>query len=354
MKRIFENKSNGVFREIVFIIASVFGLLSFFVFNISQKAYLYADILIHKFKTNCGCAEMTQLFTMHPFIFGAVAASVALIIAFVSFFVYKLIKLIVQTRKFSKQYLIHVKHKHSLKLRQIISNLNFDKKRIVEVRDSRPVVFCFGLLRPKVCISNGLVKILSKDELTAVLLHEHSHMIANEPLKLFIIKLFYSVFFFLPGIKTYVNKYVTFSELAADELATNNFTDRSKLAKAIFKISAEEEKHLLRSELALSFFTSTIAERVNKLSDSNYVPKFRMLGKEFLLRLCSVVFMVLFTFIFLSDSTKALAMHNNGGCDLSSKQSQNIETSCNLNNDQQICSEDFSSHQHVDGCNIIN
>ena len=328
MKRIFANKSNRVFREIAFIITAVFGILSFFIFNIFQKAYLYVDILIHKFKTNCGCAEMAQLFVMHPFIFGALVVLVIFIIAFVSFFVYKLMKLIFQTGKFSKQYLVHKKHKHSSKLKQIISDLNLDKNKIVEVRDSKPIVFCFGLFNPKVCISNGLVKILNKDELEAVLLHEHSHMIANEPLKLFVIKLFYSVFFFLPGIKTYVNKYITFSELAADELATNNFTDRSKLARAIFKISKEEEKHLFRSELALSFFTSTIAERVNKLFDSNYAPKFRMLGKEFFLRLFFAVFVVLFTVIFLSGSTKALTMHNNGGCDLNSDSDQNIEVSC--------------------------
>ena len=354
MKRIFADKLSKAFGEIILIITAVSGLLFFLVFKISHKAYLYADILIHRFKTDCECTQMTQLFTMHPFIFGALGASVIFIVAFISFFIYKLIKLIFQTRKFSRQYLVHVKHKYSSKLKQIISDLNLDKNKIVEVRDSKPIVFCFGLFNPKVCISNGLIKILSSGELEAVLLHENSHMIAKEPLKLFIIKLFYSIFFFLPGIKTYVNKYVTFSELAADELATNNFADGSKLAGAIFKISQQEEKHLLRSELALSFFTSTIAERVNKLSDNNYVPKFQVWGKEFLLRLCSVAFIILFTFVFLSDSTKALTMHNNGGCSIGAEQNQNIETTCNLNNNQQICSEELSSHPHMNGCNMVN
>ena len=354
MPRIFADKSNRAFGEIILIITAVSSLLFFLVFEIFQKAYLYIDILIHKIQTDCGCAQMTQLFTMHPFIFGAIAASVIFIFAFVSFSIYKLIKLIVQTGKFSRRYLVHVKRKHSAKLKQTLADLNFNKNRIVEVRDLKPVVFCFGLFNPKVCISNGLIKILSRDELEAVLLHENSHMIAKEPIKLFVIKLFYSIFFFLPGIKTYVNKYITFSELAADELATNNFSDRLKLARAIFKISQEEEKYLLRSELALSFFTSTIAERVNKLSDNNYVPKFRIWGKEFLLRLCSAVFIVLFAFIFLSNSTKALVMHNNGGCNLGSEQSQDVGIACNLNDDQQICREDNSSHQHMNGCNMIN
>lgn len=203
------------------------------------------------------------------------------------------------------------------------------------------------------CVSNSLVKILSKDELKAVLLHEHSHMIAKEPMKLFIIKFFYNVFFFLPGIKTYVNKYITFSELAADERATNNFADRAKLAGAIFKISQEEERYLLRSELALSFFTSTIAERVNKLSDDNYVPNFRILDKEFLFRLCSVIFIMLFVVMFLSDSAKALVMHNNGSCASNFDQSQVMAT-CNLDDGQQICNKEVDFQKHNGSCNIMN
>ena len=261
----FLDKSNGVFRHIITLIVAVFGVLLFLFFKIYQKAYLYTSILIHKIETACGCTQMTQLFSMHPFIFGAIVVLSVLIIAFIVYAIFKLVKLVLQTRKFSDQYLANAKSKHSAKLRQIIFDLGLEKNSIIEIEDSRPVVFCFGLWKTMVCISSGLINLLEKDELKAVLLHEDSHLVAKEPLRLFIIKFFFSIFFFLPGIKTYLNKYITYSELAADERATNNFTDKSKLTKAIFKITQEEERNMLRSGLALSFFTSTIDERVNKL-----------------------------------------------------------------------------------------
>ncbi len=340
MQKNFAEKSKGLFRQIMLMIAGVSGLLLFLFFKIYQKIYLYAGILIHKITTACDCTQMSQLFSMHPFIFGSLVALSILIISFISRAVYKLIKLIIQTRKFSTQYLIRVKLQHSAKLRQVIADLHLDKNRIMEVRDAKPIVFCYGLWQSKVCISNGLIKILQRDELEAVLLHEASHMFAKEPLKLFIIKLFYSIFFFLPGLKTYVNKYATFSELAADECATDNFTDRAKLARAIFKISQVEEKHALRSGLALSFFTSTIAERVNKLSDNDYMPKFRVWGRGFLFGLCSVVFTISLIIVLLADSTKAFAMHDYGGCSAASTQDRAIVSACdNSKADQQNCGQ---------------
>ncbi len=352
MERTFADKSNGVFRQIIFIITVIVGLLSFLIFLISQKAYLYIGILIHKIETACGCDQMNQLISMHPFIFGALFVLSLFITVFISRAVYKFVKLIVQTRKFSAYYLARAKFQHSSKLRQVIADMYLDGKRIVEVRDASPVVFCFGLWNPKICISNGLIKILQREELEAVLLHEVSHMSAKEPIKLFIIKLFYGIFFFLPGLKTYVNKYVTFSELAADERATNNFTERSKLARAIYKISQAEERRAFRSELALSFFTSTIAERVNKLSDNNYMPKFQIWGGRFLLGLLSVIFIASSVVALLADSAKAFAMHNNGGRALNFVSSQCVAPACGLNNERQICGQNGATHQHLQSCNM--
>ncbi|MDP1709591.1 MAG: M56 family metallopeptidase, partial [Candidatus Komeilibacteria bacterium] len=192
-------------------------------------------------------------------------------------------------------------------------------------------------------ISSGLIKILRPDELEAVLSHEHHHMVSREPVKLFMIKYFQNVFGWLPGIKIFITRYVTFSELAADERATNNFTDRLKLARALFKISVTEEKQLLRAGLALSFFSSIIIERVNKLSDNAYAPRFRLWGREFLFGLGSVLVGLLAIFIFLSDSSKALAMHNNGSCVSSNGANQNRPL---------ICVADNHSRQAATGCNM--
>lgn len=330
MKPTFAGKSEAVFRQIAFIIMAVSALAGFLFFRIYRDVYSYAGALIHKIKTACECASMAQLMAMHPFIFVALAALSLIVLTFLFYAVYKLVKLIIQTRRFTAQYLTGAKFGHSSKLRRAILNLNLDKSRIIEVRELKPVVFCFGLWRPKVCVSSGLVKIMSQDELEAVLLHEHHHLIHRGPLKLFIIKCFQNVFGWLPGIKTCAKRYITFSELAADELATNNFTDKSKLAQALFKISENEEKQLLRSGLALSFFSSVIAERVNKLSDDGYAPRFNFWGKKFVLGLGLVVSGLLSMFILLSDSASALAMHDYGGCSMNNTVGQNSVSICTM------------------------
>ncbi|MBI5071454.1 M56 family metallopeptidase [Candidatus Falkowbacteria bacterium] len=352
MERIFSEKSNIVFKQIIFLIIAASGALFFLFFEIYQKAYLYAGVLIHKIKTACGCTEMSQLIAMHPWIFGALAILSLAVFAFLIYSVYKLVRSIIQTRKFSAKYLINKKSKHSSKVERAILNLNLDKGRIVEIRGSRLVVFCFGLWRPKTCISSGLVKILRKDELEAVLLHEHHHAISREPMKLFIIKYSQNILFFLPGFKTLIKKYFTFSELAADELATDNFKSRSKLSRAIFKISEREEKQLFRESLSLSFFSSVISERVNRLSDDSYMPKFKLWRKRFILGLCSVTLALLTMFVFLSDSSKAFAMHNNGSCVSGVKQNQGESLACNLDEGEQVCAEGSHAHKEASGCEV--
>jgi len=352
MGRIFAEKSNTVFKQIVFLIVAASSVLFFVFFEIYQKAYLYAGVLIHKIKTACGCTEMSQLIAMHPWIFGALGILSLVIFAFLVYSVYKLAKSIIQTRKFSAKYLINKKSKHSSKLERTILNLNLDKSRVVEIRESKPVVFCFGLWRPKTCISSGLIKILRKDELEAVLLHEHHHVVSREPIKLFIIKYSQNILFFLPGLKTLIKKYFTFSELAADELATDSFRNRSKLSRAIFKISEREEKQLFRESLSLSFFSSVISERVNRLSDDSYMPNFKLWGKRFIFGLCSITVALLTMFVFLSDSSKAFAMHNNGSCFLGAGQNQNESLSCNLDESEQVCAESNQLHNESGGCEM--
>lgn len=352
MERFFIKKSKAVYKQIIFISIVASGALVFLFFEIYQKAYAYASVLIHKIKTDCGCTEMTQLIAMHPWIFGALAILSLVILTFLIYAVYKFVKSIIQTRKFSAKYLIGGKFGHSSKLKRAILNLNLDKSRIIETRESKSIVFCFGLWKPKICVSSGLVKILRKDELAAVLLHEHQHMISREPMKLFVIKYFQNILFFLPGIKTLIKKYFTFSEMAADELATNNFKDRSKLSRAILKISEREEGQLLRAGLSLSFFSSVISERVNRLSDDSYIPKFKLWGKKFVFGLCSVALALLTMFVFLSDSSKAFAMHNNGSCVLGAEQNQSNSLVCNLEDTGQVCSEGNHIHEAMGGCSM--
>ncbi|MEZ0291633.1 MAG: M56 family metallopeptidase, partial [Solirubrobacteraceae bacterium] len=52
------------------------------------------------------------------------------------------------------------------------------------VRDSRPLAFCTGLLRPQLFVSSGAVAALGEGELRAVVEHEAHHARRRDPLRL--------------------------------------------------------------------------------------------------------------------------------------------------------------------------
>lgn len=313
MGHIFIQKTNYAFFQTVFTVVAVLIAIVFASLKVYQISGLYLSVLMHKIKDACGCESMAQFFSMHPDIFRAVILFGIGIGIFVFYSLYKIAKLNSRTKKYIAHYLSFARTGHSVKLKAVIRELGLDKERIIEINNSDLAVFCFGFLEPKICISRELVNMLDKRELKAVLAHEAQHMNSFEPLKVFIIKYFRSIFFFLPGIKTSAKKYMLFSELAADEQASEGAAMRSSLASAILKIS-EQEENQSKAGSSLSFFNSGIEERASRLSDETYIPKLKFLDKSLIVgSLGLAAASLLFIFVF-SSSTKAFEMHNIASC----------------------------------------
>jgi len=353
MKGTFAKISQRAFRQLLFIALAVTGVTAVLFYKILQDGYLYGRILIHKIVDNCNCLPMKTLMTMHPWIFYTSIALGLIAVSFIFFATYILAKLAWQTRKYSARHLALSKTAHTSRLAQVISDLSLEASRIIETGSPVATVFCYGIWRPKICISEGLLEILSQDELEAVLLHENQHMMVREPAKIFIIKCFQHIFFFLPGLKETIKKYLAYSELAADESATANFTDKSKLARALLKISEAEERTVLRRGLALSFFSSIFAERIKKLSDNAYIPNFKIWGKGFAISLSAVALICLIAFIFVADSTKAFDMHIDGFCGASDAIAPSTGASCSLDPLQPTCSLHGADHVDMSGCRVF-
>lgn len=318
----FVQKTNRVFYQTVLTV--VVALAAMFIVSLKfyQVSSLYLVVLIHKIKDACGYESMAQFFAMHSDIFKAVILFAIGISVFILYSLYKLFKLNSSTKKYIAHYMSFARAGHSIRLKKAIKALGLDGTRVIEINSFEPIVFCFGYWAPKICISGALVQMLSEDELRAVIAHEAQHMIAYEPLKVFIIKYFCSIFFFLLGLKTSARKYITFSELAADEKAGESEAARSSLASAILKISEQEEYLRSESGAPLFFFSPAIEERANRLSDRTYIPKFRFLDRSLIVgSLGMAIVSLVFIFIF-STSTKAFEMHNIASCVTSASTSQ--------------------------------
>jgi Zn-dependent protease with chaperone function len=103
------------------------------------------------------------------------------------------------------------------------------------VRTDAPVAFCFGQLRPRICISTGLVDTLTNRELKAVLLHEDRHRLHHDPLRGLVAESVAMLLFFLPIAAELRDLFLTSMELDADRHAAR-LSGRPALAGAILKI----------------------------------------------------------------------------------------------------------------------
>jgi Zn-dependent protease with chaperone function len=103
---------------------------------------------------------------------------------------------------------------------------------------TRPAAFCFGLARPKVVVSDGLLARLSPAEQAAAIWHEAQHARVREPLRCLCARLASRTFFWMPVLADVFERYLLVKELDADRLAAAR-TSRRALAGALYGVLGE-------------------------------------------------------------------------------------------------------------------
>src|SRR5581483_11440936 len=102
---------------------------------------------------------------------------------------------------------------------------------------ARPAAFCFGLLRPRIVFTTGLLNRLSEQEQLAALWHEAHHARLREPLRCLLARLAASTFFWVPVLSDVFDRYTLIRELDADRAATTR-TSTAALAGALHEAAA--------------------------------------------------------------------------------------------------------------------
>jgi Zn-dependent protease with chaperone function len=135
----------------------------------------------------------------------------------------------------------------------------------------RPAAFCFGVLRPKVVLTRGLLDRLDDRQCTAVLLHEAHHLRSRDPLKHLLGTLVSTAFFWVPILRDLLDRYTLSRELAADREAYTQ-TSREALAGALSALPWDPAR-------AASGIADAAALRVDRLFDPStpLPPLFRRL-----------------------------------------------------------------------------
>ena len=109
---------------------------------------------------------------------------------------------------------------------QTRGNVSFFKQR-------QPQAFCFGILKPKIYISSGLVRLMSSQELAVILRHEKYHLEKKDSLVFLMASLIESLFPFFPVISDFISVYRTDREVEADKIAIRSVADKRSLAEIL-------------------------------------------------------------------------------------------------------------------------
>ena len=121
------------------------------------------------------------------------------------------------------------------------------------VRDSRPLAFCTGLLRPQLYVSSGAVAALGEGELRAVVEHEAHHARRRDPLRLLAAQTAEDAFGFLPPLRGLARREAALADLAADRAAVTAIGSPAPMAGAMLAFddpAPERVDHLLGRPLA--------------------------------------------------------------------------------------------------------
>ncbi|MDF1498645.1 MAG: M56 family metallopeptidase [Patescibacteria group bacterium] len=335
----FKRKTNIVFLQIVTIVFAFFVVFYYISLNIFSQIILISKTLIHELELICGCTNHLS-FSHHPFLFSGLFFLGFILILFVASVIVKLIKFKISNDRFIRINLNNKKNKISKKLHKAIECAKLENI-IIEINIEKPVVFCFSFLRPKICISSKLVKKLSLKELVAVLLHEKAHIDNQDAFKLLFAKIAERVLFFIPFFKFLTKQYSMFSELAADELATDKFNNKT-LAKALYKSMKMEENLFEKNNIAFVSFLNIMNERICRLENTNYKP---LQPSHFVYFVLSIVMMsfIFLPFAFTGNSLSMLQGHANDPCP---EMQHNITNKCDIVEDNRMC--EITEHFQVD------
>ncbi|MBZ0294896.1 MAG: M56 family metallopeptidase [Anaerolineae bacterium] len=135
-------------------------------------------------------------------------------------------------------------------LQMQIAQRGIDRSNIILVQSAEPLAFCSGFLKPHICLSTGLVDLLSPAQLQAVLLHEDYHRQRFDPLRILVVRAISAALFFLPFVREWRRLFEIKLELEADRYAVS-LSSKVALAGALHQLLNYSPSRLSISEAGI-------------------------------------------------------------------------------------------------------
>ncbi|WEG12136.1 M56 family metallopeptidase [Pullulanibacillus sp. KACC 23026] len=146
---------------------------------------------------------------------------------------------------------------------------------IAVINDDKMVAFTIGLRTPLIVLSTGLLNLLETQEVEAVILHEMSHKINHDSLKIFILRLIARTLWFVPMTKLLYTNFKILCELSADEYAIKTTGSELGLSTALLKMINNFKKRN-RSLIFVHFSNEAVNYRLQHLINPDQSLQIRM------------------------------------------------------------------------------
>lgn len=180
-------------------------------------------------------------------------------------------------------YLIRLCHRHGISTSQVTL-----------VKSTQPLAYAMGMFSQRIVLTTGLLKLLTKKELEAVLLHEKYHTLHRHGLVILCAEITASTLTFFPILHDTLARMKASFELAADQYAQDiQGTGRYVYAAIIAMTDPSQRSTTL--PFTPAFGLTVIEERVHSLQHKALPAYLYSRGKL----LCTLLsFLILFTLIF--------------------------------------------------------
>ncbi|SFM01449.1 BlaR1 peptidase M56 [Paenibacillus sp. 1_12] len=134
------------------------------------------------------------------------------------------------------------------------------------VSSKKPMAFTMGYLKPRIFVTTGLLHLLDNEEIKAVLYHEKQHQQSADPLKILILSLCASMFWYIPLLKWMLHHYKIAREIVADQYAIQQLGSSIELGSALLKLVKKSPAFTMPFTYA-SFADTSVNYRINQILD---------------------------------------------------------------------------------------
>ncbi|MEP9410343.1 MAG: M56 family metallopeptidase [Candidatus Brocadia sp.] len=256
-------KAQLYFSLIVFINLVVFFIIVTGIV-IGIKGYMSDTWFVYEAVTCCGSVCPKCFFTLYTITAILPWVCIAILLTGICAAIYKAFYLSCRNYSFIRSHHSLSPENHP-KLKNIMRRMRFHNQLVLLDNNELHCAFTSGLWKPKVYLSLGICSYLTGKELLAVILHEAQHKNNKDPLKLFVIQIFYALNFFLPINHYLLSQFSSASEKAADDGAINVSREPIELASALVKICKSNQTAILYSSASCFNGQNIVEDRIRRL-----------------------------------------------------------------------------------------